>query len=1234
MKYLIEECHSDSMCFDSNSRVPLHFAASNGHYFIAKYLIEVHGCDPMCRSKKGCTPIHLASQKGHYDIVKYLIEKCQCDCMSLQCDEQFQWVPLHFAASNGHLSIVKYLIEEHGCDPMCHSKRGSLPLHLASEKGHFDIVKYLIKECQCDPMSLQCDEQFQWAPIHFATSNGHLLIAKYLVEEHGCDPMCRMKIGLTPLHLSSENGHFDIVKYLIEEQGCDPMCQFKLGITALHYATENHHEKVVNYLLMKGANPNILVSSFLHFAETYYPFLSCYHADSSLVKTKVFVIGSQGAGKSSLVESLKQEERWLIGRFTNVQGSSETTGIISHHCTSQYFGDIMLYDFAGHPVYYASHPLLIQNATNSVQVPVFILVLDLRLSSEDFSKQLKYWVSFLTCICSVKIVLVIAGSHSDSVSNLDLQAKKAVIVKFKGTLSRAKLSLKFVPLDCRKAKSTGIDQIRDIISHLCKEMNGRSALCTFHYMLLAFFKWSFGNAVAFQLLDTIEILRRTNIPLPCIDEDYICSLCEDLCAVACIVFLKNSTLSKCWIALDQSKVISEIQRFRQDQEFVSTIKSVSTGIVPYSLLLANFSARNEVTLDFILRYMLEMEYCQLIDDDVLSQRLSDEPHYFFSDHVLGASPLHLWSSDIKYKKYFGWLLKSKDNFFFPKFVQVLLLRLATQHDLFDIQDPMNDDHLPQLRPGTKIWKSGISWINHEYEIIIEVNEHNTGIIIMSRCSDNYEVNHYRIRSAVIKTVLKVKQDICPQLEAEEYIINPEQMHEYPLSRSALQVVTMRELVHCCSHHESDMVVLYNMEAQHDSHFHIQLTVANLIGFDPILVLGKASLTDLFDERDHEMSCNTLRIIADDFSEHLEPICEVLGLQSNEFLMRLKDNPLDSTDKVLSAIYEAFRVTAHDSVTNKWLREKLEKYSIICGRYPFVSDPIYDSNIVNWPKLLHVAAKQGHLDMVRYLVEEGNFDSSCVDDVGRTPLYLAVWNGWIHVVNYFMSLADNGLSMITTKEDMNDGVIVAAGKTPLHAACLRGHLNIVQCLVELYKCDIECDDSNGTLPLHCASAGGYQHIVEYLCQHKNTDAMCSQKNESQLNSLHFAADNGHLLMTKYLIEVQGCDPMCQTKERYVPLHFATSKGHYDVVKYLIEVKKCSVIVQTKEGLMPLHLAAQNGHLDLVKYFIDGHQCEPMLKQCNEKFQWTPLHFAASEGHISTMMYLIKKTWLRSNVLHTQ
>ena len=244
--------------------------------------------------------------------------------------------------------------------------------------------------------------------------------------------------------------------------------------------------------------------------------------------------------------------------------------------------------------------------------------------------------------------------------------------------------------------------------------------------------------------------------------------------------------------------------------------------------------------------------------------------------------------------------------------------------------------------------------------------------------------------------------------------------------------------------------------------------------------------------------------------------------------------------------------------------------------------------------LHVAAKQGHSSIVQYLVEETTSYPSRVDDVGRSPLYLAVWNGRITTVQYLASRFKGEQLTVTTKEDvLDDGSSVAAGKTLLHAACLRGHYNIVCYLVEECHYNFTCSDVRGNLPLHSASAGGYLQIVKYLIEECKCDPMSLECDEQiQLAPLHFAASNGHLSIAKYLIKEHACDPMCHSKKGHAPLHLACHNGHFVTVKYLIEKCQCHPMCFDSKSLVPLHFAASNGHLLIVKYLIEVHGCNPM------------------------------------------
>ena len=68
---------------------------------------------------------------------------------------------------------------------------------------------------------------------------------------------------------------------------------------------------------------------------------------------KIFILGNPGAGKSTLVKSLKTEGDGILVRFkhqlSKVTGVDErTAGIIPNDIVSKVLGRVTLYDFAGH----------------------------------------------------------------------------------------------------------------------------------------------------------------------------------------------------------------------------------------------------------------------------------------------------------------------------------------------------------------------------------------------------------------------------------------------------------------------------------------------------------------------------------------------------------------------------------------------------------------------------------------------------------------------------------------------------------------------------------------------------------------------------------------------------------------------------------------------------------------------------------------------------------------------
>ena len=965
VKYLIEECQCDPMltqCDATFQLAPLHFVAMKGHLHIAKYLIEEHGCDPNCLSKIGFAPLHFASANGHYDTMKYLIEKCQCDPMSRVCDEKFQQVPLHFAAMKGHLSIAKYLIEEHGCDPMCHSETGFAPLHFATEKGHTGVVKYLIEEKEC---STNGQTKEGLVPLHLASKNGHLDLVKYFIKDHKCDHEVRQgdnQSQWTPLHFAASEGHLPVMKYLIEENGSDPEVMtrnnhmpFFLALTGKahqngdkiqpHLSTETRD--ILYYLLSKGVVPEYLPeyqSPLFHC----FPFLKYYRnsTSSDTLLSEVIVIGSVGAGKSSLIKHLSKTKKV----------SPDVKGISPHlsFSRSKLHCNVVYYEVPGLSIYNAINSALVQRASSARAV--FVLVLDLQLAFNDFEMQLNHWLSYMNSHCKENFQLIIVGSHIDCIDINDANyGDKRVLVN-----NLQSSQMHYFELNCCKSEPAGLHNLRKHLIDCHKQPLHQDH--PFHRMLYACFIMYFSENLAFKLLEIYDILqeKQEQFPFPCSDCEYLSHLCQQLDISGHILYLKDKEeLQNSWIVINVEKAILAMNKLKFKKLFRSNMHN-SLGIVSQTQLHNCIKYPESIMKlgNFVDKYMTTMGWCQEIEDDkiitnVLRKIPPCETQFFFPNFVNQLAP-KVWIADEIWTTYFGWCLKLKATSvcFNPYFIEILLLRIVAYFNLSQLcQIHAADDPLPYLKSGVSIWLNGIYWKDDGCETIVEVVEEATAVIVMIRCKKDCKhiINHCQIRSAVVSTVLEVKQKVHPDVDQYEYILHPEQLCKYPpLSISSAYVASIGEIVDKYLAQNST-VDTHKMEGRDSACDTLELKVEQFV--DPILCLRKINIATLYEHDTTVCEDITLRSIADDLSEHVEFLCELLcrnlELLPNSTPRQLRRELLhdyyDPTIVCFEMIKKVARMSACGSVTCVWLRQQLEQYSIFRGRNPLVSNFMWNGS---------------------------------------------------------------------------------------------------------------------------------------------------------------------------------------------------------------------------------------------------------------------------------------------------
>lgn len=256
--------------------------------------------------------------------------------------------------------------------------------------------------------------------------------------------------------------------------------------------------------------------------------------------------------------------------------------------------------------------------------------------------------------------------------------------------------------------------------------------------------------------------------------------------------------------------------------------------------------------------------------------------------------------------------------------------------------------------------------------------------------------------------------------------------------------------------------------------------------------------------------------------------------------------------------------------------------------------------------VHLAAKQGRLDVVKILVDRG-FDVHAKESFP-----------WVSLLSY-----DLGATAATRWAWKN----AAASRTwikdraiLLHNAVLSGQLERIQWLVREQQADISEKGSDGWTLLHHAASVGQLEALKWLIQQWPSGLL--EMNRQGRYPHHYAAENGHLEVLKWLAnqqpELLHPDPDNSTPfvDNLTPLHCAARGGHAEVVQWLIEQ---GVELNARyDGATPLHYAARRGHLAVVQLLVESGASSSSRQ---DKYFTTPIHIATYAGSLRVVQWLM-------------
>ncbi|XP_032077073.1 palmitoyltransferase ZDHHC17 [Thamnophis elegans] len=221
-----------------------------------------------------------------------------------------------------------------------------------------------------------------------------------------------------------------------------------------------------------------------------------------------------------------------------------------------------------------------------------------------------------------------------------------------------------------------------------------------------------------------------------------------------------------------------------------------------------------------------------------------------------------------------------------------------------------------------------------------------------------------------------------------------------------------------------------------------------------------------------------------------------------------------------------------------------------------------------------ATQYGIYDRCCELVEAG-YDVRQPDKENVTLLHWAAINNRLDLVKYYIS---KGAIVDQLGGDLNS--------TPLHWATRQGHLSMVVQLMK-YGADPSLIDGEGCSCIHLAAQFGHTSIVAYLiAKGQDVDMM----DQNGMTPLMWAAYRTHSVdPTRLLLTFNVSVNLGDKYHKNTALHWAVLAGNTTVISLLLEAG-ANVDAQNIKGESPLDLAKQRKNVWMINHLQEARQAK--------------------------------------------
>ena len=594
---------------------------------------------------------------------------------------------------------------------------------------------------------------------------------------------------------------------------------------------------------------------------------------------------------------------------------------------------------------------------------IFLLLADLRSSAEQIEGSILSWLSFIDNQCPLdpKPHIIIVGSHADEI---DLKgengiAKSSIVASLEPRDAFKHFEFRgFIAINCCYSQSSSISELRKMLAKSCETLRLKSELSFNTHCFSIYLLDKFRDLVAVKLND---VLIKVSENAALTDSDHgkllsfvptdgpsLCEMCEDLHDRGSILLLRNTEKpEESWLILDQPTLLKTVpgkvfapKGFKEHLDLAS-----ATGVVPFTKFRDHFPTLDP---DMVAQFLCHLEFCQEVTDDEVLQLLQiplsiscNERVFFFPSLVsidtpelsqdsagqipAHASPTQIWKPNSDYVYNSGWILQCSqaEHHFTPRFLQVLLLRLAFCFALAPhVKEGERD--LQEIQRQFYVWKSGICWVTRKgVAALVQMDESGKTVTVLLRCLECSKLQCIHLRSGIIHKALCAREEFCPKVSILEYFIHPDAI-EYPLKpTSELNLFSISQVTRAIA--AGDPCVI-GTDSQ-------PLHLEKLLYFEPYFHLSKTIVLELFDEEkaSHDVGGELMDQMAKCFCNKWEDISNILKLPDSTVTKQAPQNPDQGIVRLLQLWCLHSRKGSYQC-----LHRKLDQFSVFAGRHPLVS----------------------------------------------------------------------------------------------------------------------------------------------------------------------------------------------------------------------------------------------------------------------------------------------------------